>query len=135
MTDRLTRWVDELIAAKPRVNVTERVLRDGHDQWLRSAELHRPYYSEDSEYQWIGPEWGPFELYCSDRWEFTERRSHALYTAEGVSSMRAWAAVGAQGLLTTEPPRPISRPTRLRVNGDLRDGGHAERWRFSMVTL
>lgn len=134
MTDKLTRWVDSLVAAKPRFNQGERALRGGHDEWLRTAELNRPYFGEDAYYLWIGPEWGPLDLYCSDRWVFTERDHHALYTREGISSMRAWAAVGARGLLTAEPPRPPKPTTRLQVTGDLRDGAHAERWRFSMVS-
>jgi len=132
MSDWLTRTVNGMVAAKPRFNGPEAAMRREHKQWLRRAELGRPYYGEDAKYEWIGPEWGPFELYCSDRWVFTERRDHALYTAEGISSWDAWWSCGPKGLTRQEPPRPLDRPVGFMVRGGL--GDDSRKWSTEYYT-
>jgi hypothetical protein len=127
VADRAIRSVDDwsvgIANAVPRTDAGERELRSRHDEWMRRAELHRPYYRPDAQYVWVVGNNGDertAELRCMGEYVFTERKATALYTRHGASSWRAFMDAGFKGLSTTEPPKP-PKGERFYVQGSLTD--------------
>lgn len=136
----LARWADKLadkvapsieavaldiISGIPRVGA-EAEMRRRHDEWMTKAELHRPYWTEDSRYFWTGDPDAP-QLGCLFEYTFVRRNHLGLYTAKGTYSWEAFWRAGAKGLTKVEPVKP-AKGERFYVSGDLADAGHPERW-------
>jgi hypothetical protein len=123
-------WARDIVNAIPRTGA-EGEMRRLHDEWLRGAQLNRPYWTEDSEYFWMAENHGggDLRLACTEQFTFVRRDRLGLYTARGTYSWPLFLAAGPKGLITTEPPRP-GRPEGFFIEADLADAAHPERWTF-----
>lgn len=116
--ERIDTWVRETVSAFPTAEA-ERDMRRLHDEWARTAQLHRSYFSEDAEYFWVGDgiHNGAPRLACVGEYVFVKRDRVGLYTASGTYSWDVFYRAGIKGLTTEEPPKPprartsSSRPT------------------------
>lgn len=116
--------VEGIVAGIPK-NKAEQAMRDAHDKWMRTAELHRPYWTDDARYIWAD-QYNP-TLVCLGEYTFVRRDKHHLYTRDGAASWDLWFHAGPRGLTGSEPPKP-PKGQRYHVSGDLRDAAHPERW-------
>lgn len=128
MVDALTKWAHQLTAAAPKSREMRELVRQ-HDTWLRTAELGRPYWGPGAYYEWQGPEHNP-QLTCTQYAVFNDRSRDRLYTPTGTDSLALWHQWGA--ITTSEPAMP-PRPRGVRINGELRDYAHPERWDIKQV--
>lgn len=106
--------------AIPVTDSGEREMRRLHTDWLKRAELHRPYYRPDARYVWTGDGgWaGRERLACLGEVVFVRRDSRELYSASGKPSWRYFFTAGFRGLTTDEPPKP-RKESEYFVSGKL----------------
>ncbi len=121
-------WANGIVNAIPRTDAGEREIRARHDEWMRTAQLGRRYWTPQSEYIWlIGPNGDERNAVLRATYEYTfvRRDRVGLYTAAGDYSWPLFFQAGFEGFTTVEPSRP-PKLERFFVQGSLEDS--PEKW-------
>lgn len=128
---RIDTWVRETVSAIP-TSEAERDMRARHDEWARTAQLHRSYFTEDALFFWAGDEIhsGDVRLACVGEYVFVRRDRTGLWTAGGTHSWDAFYRAGVAGLTTTEPPKP-PKASEFFIQADLIDAQNPEQWEIT----
>jgi hypothetical protein len=127
-------FIGGILATAPHSNPAMRSLQRKHDEWLAGAELHVPYYSAASTYEWVWMDRSDQpRLTCDGEWTFVRRLRNHLVDTNGVISTQVFYRAAQlmtdhyindkTEILTTRQPRVPRKPADLppMIHGNLRD--------------